>query len=204
MPYCGYRELIYQDDGVFLVNRGLGWLSLNLSDAYERTSGKFAVTTWTPGIIWYVGCTFTNNNRCFDSIQVAILGLVFHPWLVYYSDVIISAMTSQIVGVASVCSSACSGAHKKNTSKLRVTEGYLPVTGEFSALRASNAKNVFIWWRNHVRWKNYINITSLFNDMFLNMIFIFANNRLSIFNDYLIHIDGAYTKIYWEKIWKHS
>ena len=123
---------------------------------------------------------------------------MFHPWLVYYSDVIISAMTSQIVGVASVCSSACSGAHKKNTSKLRVTEGYLPVTGEFSALRASNAKNVFIWWRNHVRWKNYINITSLFNDMFLNMIFIFANNRLSIFNDYLIHIDGAYTKIYWD------
>ena len=36
----------------------------------------------------------------------------------------------------------------KKTSKLRVT-GPL-VTGEFPAQIASNAKNVFIWWRHHV------------------------------------------------------
>ena len=39
----------------------------------------------------------------------------------------------------------------KNTSKLRVTglcKGNLPVTGEFPAQRASNAENVYIWWRH--------------------------------------------------------
>ena len=42
----------------------------------------------------------------------------------------------------------------KKTSKLRVTglcEGNSPVTGEFPAQRASDAENVFIWWRHHVR-----------------------------------------------------
>ena len=41
----------------------------------------------------------------------------------------------------------------KKTSKLRVTglcAGNSPVTGEFPALRASNAGNVSIWWRHHV------------------------------------------------------
>ena len=40
----------------------------------------------------------------------------------------------------------------KKTSKLRVTglcAGNSPVTGEFTAQRASNAKNVPIWWRHH-------------------------------------------------------
>ena len=40
----------------------------------------------------------------------------------------------------------------KKTSKLRVTDlcaGNSPVTGEFPAQKASNAENVFIWWRHH-------------------------------------------------------
>ena len=40
----------------------------------------------------------------------------------------------------------------QKTSKLCVNglcEGNLPVTGEFPAQRASNAENVFIWWRHH-------------------------------------------------------
>ena len=40
----------------------------------------------------------------------------------------------------------------KKTSKLHVTGlcvGNSPVTGEFPAQRASNAKNVSIWWRHH-------------------------------------------------------
>ena len=42
----------------------------------------------------------------------------------------------------------------KKTSKLRVTglcAGNSPGTGEFSAQMASNAENVPIWWRHHVR-----------------------------------------------------
>ena len=41
----------------------------------------------------------------------------------------------------------------KKTSKLRVTglcAGNSPGTGEFPAQMASNAENVFIWWRHHV------------------------------------------------------
>ena len=40
----------------------------------------------------------------------------------------------------------------KKTSRLRVTglwERNSPVTGESPAQRASNAENVFIWWRHH-------------------------------------------------------
>ena len=41
----------------------------------------------------------------------------------------------------------------RKTSKLRFTGlcgGNSPVTGEFPAQRASNAENVFTWWRHHV------------------------------------------------------
>ena len=46
----------------------------------------------------------------------------------------------------------------KKTSKIHVTglcQGNSPVTGEFSAQRASNAENVSIWWRQHEKltWK---------------------------------------------------
>ena len=40
----------------------------------------------------------------------------------------------------------------KKTSKVHVTglcEGNSPVTGEFPAQRASNEKNISIWWRHH-------------------------------------------------------
>ena len=47
----------------------------------------------------------------------------------------------------------------KKTSKLRVTglcAGNSPVTGEFPAQRASNAENISILWRHHVRfWANH-------------------------------------------------
>ena len=45
----------------------------------------------------------------------------------------------------------------KKTSKLRVTGlclGNSPVTGEFPAQRASNSKNVSIWWRHYDLLKN--------------------------------------------------
>ena len=48
----------------------------------------------------------------------------------------------------------------EKTSKLRVTDfcaGNSLVTGEFPAQRASNAENVFIWWRHHELWKPLFN-----------------------------------------------
>ena len=44
------------------------------------------------------------------------------------------------------------GCRSKKASKLRVTglcAGNSPVTGEFPAQMASNAKNISIWWRHH-------------------------------------------------------
>ena len=46
----------------------------------------------------------------------------------------------------------------KKTSKLRVTglfAGNSPVTGEFTAQRASNADDVSIWWRDHANVKTF-------------------------------------------------
>ena len=46
------------------------------------------------------------------------------------------------------------GRRSKKTSKLRVTglcAGNSPGTGEFPAQMASNAENVSIWWRHHVK-----------------------------------------------------
>ena len=67
------------------------------------------------------------------------------------------SMAFQITSLAIVYSSVYSGADKNNnkkTSKLSVTGlcvGKSPVTGEFSAQRASNAENDSIWWRHHER-----------------------------------------------------
>ena len=52
----------------------------------------------------------------------------------YYSDVIMGAMASQITSLTIVYSTVCSGADQRKTSKLRVTglcEGNSSVTGEF-------------------------------------------------------------------------
>ena len=52
----------------------------------------------------------------------------------------------------------------KKTSKLRVTglsEEDSPVTSEFPAQRASNAKNISSWWRHHVRKLSLFLATSL-------------------------------------------
>ena len=72
----------------------------------------------------------------------------------HYSDVIMGAMASQITDVSIDYWTVCSGADKKKKKKieLRVAglcEGNSPFTGEFSSQRASNAENVFIWWRHH-------------------------------------------------------
>ena len=94
------------------------------------------------------------------------------------SDVMMSAMASQITGVSIIYSTVCSGAELKKKSKLRVTglcAGNSPVTGEFPAQRASNAENVSIWWRHHaLQWRhderggvsNHRRLDYLFNRLF--------------------------------------
>ena len=75
-----------------------------------------------------------------------------HDLSPHYSEVIMSAMVSQITGDSIVCSSVCRGTAQRKISKLRVTgfcDGNPPVIGGFPKQRASNAENDFIWWRHH-------------------------------------------------------
>ena len=72
-----------------------------------------------------------------------------------YSDVIMDTMASQITSLTLLYSTVNSSTDQKKTSKLRVTglnAGKSPGTGEFPAQIASNAENVYIWWRHHICW----------------------------------------------------
>ena len=67
----------------------------------------------------------------------------------HYSDVIMGAMASQS---RFFLLNRLFKRRPKKTLKPRVTSlcaGNSPVTGEFPAQKASNAKNVSIWWRHH-------------------------------------------------------
>ena len=75
--------------------------------------------------------------------------------ITHYNDVIMSTMASQITVLTIVCSTRLFRRRWRKTSELRVTglcEGNSPVTGEFPTQRASNAENIFIWWRHHHAW----------------------------------------------------
>ena len=80
---------------------------------------------------------------------------IYHPDmdLHHYSDVVVSAMTSQITSVSIVYSNICSGAdqrkHQSSAPLAFVRRIRSPLTGEFPTQRASSAKNVSIWWRHH-------------------------------------------------------
>ena len=64
-----------------------------------------------------------------------------------------SGMASQIIASWLSTQPFIHDADKKKPSKLRVTDlcgGISPVTDEFPAQIASNAENVFIWWRHQI------------------------------------------------------
>ena len=95
------------------------------------------------------------------------------------------------------------GYRSKKTSKLRVTGLCVvnsPVTGEFPAQMASNAENVSIWWRHHVKWlclrwfetlRPSCNITIMNLDkhpLYISMgVFVFYSRRLQFVCIILLH-----------------
>ena len=92
-----------------------------------------------------------HESRQYAQFQVQTLSwLSFPAHGFHYSDVIMSAMTCQITGVSIVCSIVCSGADQRKHPRVTgLWEGNPPVTGRFPLQMASNAENVFIWWRHH-------------------------------------------------------
>ena len=115
------------------------------------------VNAWPSSMPWFCCALFRWKSR--DSATPTIYGWGWgfkHVYelvnLRHYSDVIMSAMASQITRITIVYPSVYSGADQRKRSKLRVTglcEGKSPVSGEFPAQRAINAKNVSIWLRHH-------------------------------------------------------
>ena len=75
-------------------------------------------------------------------------------WLrigIHYNDIMMGTMASQITTLTIVYSTVIQAQIKENIKAPR----HWPLcreftgTGEFHAQRASNAENVFIWWRHH-------------------------------------------------------
>ena len=65
---------------------------------------------------------------------------------------IASQITSLTIVYPTVYSDADERKHQSSAS-LAICAGTSPVTGEFTAQKASNAENVSIWWRHHeMRW----------------------------------------------------
>ena len=72
----------------------------------------------------------------------------------HHTDVIMGARASQITSLMVVYSTVYSGADQRKhqgSASLAFVRGNSPVTGEFTAQMASNAENVFTWWRHHGR-----------------------------------------------------
>ena len=96
-----------------------------------------------PPLVIYCFVAWTIQD-CFLSLE--------HKGHYHYNDVIMDTIASQITSLTIVFSTVYLDADKKKTSKLRVTglcAGNSPGTGEFPAQMASNAENVYIWWRHH-------------------------------------------------------
>ena len=109
--------------------------------------------TYHYGYRWYISCFITSIERtAYRIFQVQVkefdnnalrCSTVLHTEL-HYSDVIIS---SQITGVSIGYWNRLFMWKSKKTSKLCVTglcEGSIPLTGEFTAQRASHTENVSI------------------------------------------------------------
>ena len=95
----------------------------------------------------------TTGRRCrfiADHDRSACCCLAYH-----YSDVIMSAMASQITGVTIVYLTVCLGVDQRkhhSSASLAFVRG---INGEFPTQRTSDAENVSTWWRHHAQTVAY-------------------------------------------------
>ena len=97
-------------------------------------------------------------NIWINSPKYLMHRIIISNWLIlqldktHYSDVIMSAMASQITSFSIVYSTVCSDEDQR---KHQSYASFSPVTGEFCPPRASNAEKVSIWWRHRATWKRF-------------------------------------------------
>ena len=84
---------------------------------------------------------------------------------IHYTDVMMGAMVAQITSLVVVYATVNSGVdQRKHQSYASLAFVWIPRTNyEFPAQMASNAENVSIWWRYHVRVKWEISDVELSN-----------------------------------------
>ena len=101
--------------------------------------------------------------------------------LLYYCDVIMGAVASQITSLTIVYSTVYSDAdQRKQTSKLRVI-GLCAGNAPGTAQMASNAENVSIWWRHHDTDKVVMTICVTFGEDCITIYVIIGYwNRVSL------------------------
>ena len=96
------------------------------------------------------------------------------------------------------------GRRSNKTSKPRVTglcAGNSPETGEFLTQMASNAENVSIWWRHHVRAVTYlVDFFSEWNSL-CGQVHVKKLNRISKVICFLKHQMKSCTSTYLLKTW---
>ena len=103
---------------------------------------RAATSTHLSGFVFY---------GCLESLTE--LSALWHHF--HYGDIMMGTIASQITSLTIVYSTVYSDADQKK-KKCRVTglcAGNSPGTGGFPAQMASNAENVSIWWRHHVKAK---------------------------------------------------
>ena len=146
----------------------LTWYSMeNLADQSYLDNSRVRIYSsgaveWVQGLRWVTECTMDLTYFPFDTQVSAI----------HYSDVIMSAMASQITRLTIVYSIVYSSANQRkhqSSASLAFVWGNSPVTGEFPAQMASNSGNISIWWRHHdlnyASW--YTNDTKTFHFLML-------------------------------------
>ena len=151
------RNMICQNPPPFVV----GTLFIPIALQPMASTSETSVLHWCQLVTQKV--FFHINFGAWKQLHLGIMGTFYHSNFWYR---ITDIMTSQLSlqwrhnerdGVSN--HQPCDCLHNrlfrrrsKKTSKLRVTGicmGNSPVTGEFTAQKASHAENVSIWWRHH-------------------------------------------------------
>ena len=133
----------FPDDWPFV--RGIHWSPVHFPLRKETSVVDFAWFLWSQA-----------EHTLEHTVEWLVIGdgmiLMWHHCIVprnLYSDIIMSVLVSEITGVSM---DLCFKAQIKENIKIHVTglcEANTPVTGGFSSQRASNVKNVSIWWCHH-------------------------------------------------------
>ena len=137
---------------------------INYAVSLQETYQGFSFSLWNVSIEvetihpMYIFKAVTNADK--SAIQWSLFYRSHHslsqPYTspFHYSDIVMTAMASQITSLTIVYSTVYSGTDQikhQSSASLAFVRGIHrgPGTGEFPAQMASNAENVSIWWRHH-------------------------------------------------------